>query len=39
MFGCMTLANNFLGRTINFEMSEIGVRTTWAIAPFFNYKE
>ncbi len=39
MFAAMTLAYNFLGRTINVELSENGVSTTWTTAPFFTYND
>lgn len=39
MFGAMTLAYNFLGRTINIELSGNGVNTTWTKAPFFTYND
>jgi hypothetical protein len=37
MFGAMTLAYYFSGRIINVELSENGISTTWAAAPFFTY--
>jgi hypothetical protein len=38
-FSIMTLAYYFLGRTINVELSENGVATTWTTAPFFSYSD
>jgi hypothetical protein len=39
VFGAMTLAYYFLGRTINVELSENGISTSWTIAPFFAYSD
>jgi hypothetical protein len=39
MFGAMTLAYKFLGRTVIVELSEDGISTTWTTAPFFTYND
>lgn len=38
-FTVMTLAYYFLGRTINVELSDYGIATTWTTAPFFSYSD